>query len=106
METTEKWKDPRGLLQRGRHLDTAGRATKTIPIMMITPEATNTPTALPDGGAVGGAGVLGGGGVFGGAGVPPLPEMRKWVSTRSHASKGGSLNIHMNLITVSPMCHA
>ena len=29
-----------------------------------------------------------------------------WVSTRSHASKGGSLNIHMNLITVSLMCHA
>ena len=28
------------------------------------------------------------------------------VSTRSHASKGGSLNIHMNLITVSLMCHA
>ena len=28
------------------------------------------------------------------------------VSTRSHASKGGSLNIHINLITVSPMCHA
>ena len=33
----------------------------------------------------------------------PLPSA---VSTRSHASKGGSLNIHMNLITVSPMCHA
>ena len=29
-----------------------------------------------------------------------------WVCTRSHASKGGSLNIHMNLITVSLMCHA
>ena len=35
-----------------------------------------------------------------------LTRIRYEVSTRSHASKGGSLNIHMNLITVSLMCHA
>ena len=33
-------------------------------------------------------------------------QLRIQVSTRSHASKGGSLNIDMNLITVSLMCHA
>ena len=50
---------------------------------------------------------------------PPLRELKQLacrhlvypcrfvrVSTRSHASKGGLLNIHMNLITVSLMCHA